>query len=72
MTQDLLDFAKAKMREKGLVLSGDAQASGIGAMTDKRWADFFAMASSELPKDYPKTLDYHSVYTLQFLPTGVK
>jgi NitT/TauT family transport system substrate-binding protein len=72
MTEDLLDYARAKMREKGIVLSGDAKTDGIGAMTDKRWSDFFAMASTELPKDYPKTLDYHSVYTLQFLPTGMK
>ena len=72
MTQDLLDQARAKMRDRGIVLSGDAKTSGIGAMTDARWADFFNMASTQLPKDYPKTLDYHSVYTLQFLPTGVK
>jgi len=72
MTQDLLDQARAKMRDRGIVLSGDAKTGGIGAMTDARWAAFFTMASTELPKDYPKTLDYKSAYTLQFLPTGVK
>ena len=70
MTQDLLDQARAKMRDKGIVLSGDAKAQGIGAMTDARWADFFHVASSQ--GVYPKDLDYRSAYTLQFLPTGVK
>ena len=69
MTQDLLDQARAKMRDKGIVLSGDAKAAGIGAMTDARWADFFGVASSQ--GVYPKDLDYKSAYTLQFLPTGV-
>ena len=44
MTQDVLDQARAKMREKGIVLSGDAASQGIGAMTDARWADFFQIA----------------------------
>jgi NitT/TauT family transport system substrate-binding protein len=70
MTQDVLDQARAKMRDKGLVLSGDASAQGIGAMTDARWADFFQMASSQ--GVYPKTMDYKAAYTLQFLPTGAK
>ena len=68
MTQDVLDQARAKIREKGLVLSGDAKTQGIGAMTDARWAAFFNMASSQ--SVYPRTLDYKSAYTLQFLPTG--
>jgi NitT/TauT family transport system substrate-binding protein len=72
MTQDLLDFARAKMREKQIVLGGDAKTQGIGAMTDQRWGDFITMATTQLPKDYPKTVDYHSVYTLQFLPTAAK
>ena len=72
MTQDLLDQARAKMRDRGIVLSGDAKTQGIGAMTDARWAQFFDMASSQLPNDYPKSLNYKSAYTLQFLPTGVK
>lgn len=70
MTQDVLDQAREKMREKGIVLSGDAKTSGIGAMTDARWDAFFQMASSQ--GLYPKDLDYRHAYTLQFLPTGVK
>jgi NitT/TauT family transport system substrate-binding protein len=70
MTPDLLAYARAKMREKGIVASGDAASQGIGAMTDARWARFFAVASSQ--GVYPKDLDYRSAYTLRFLPTGVK
>ncbi len=70
MTQDLLDQARAKMRDRGIVLSGDAKTGGIGAMTDARWAQFYAMASSQ--GVYPKGLDYKAAYTLRFLPTGVK
>jgi NitT/TauT family transport system substrate-binding protein len=70
MTEDVLDQARAKMRDKGIVLSGDATTQGIGAMTDARWASFFQMASSQ--GLYPKDLDYKRAYTLRFLPTGVK
>ncbi len=70
MTQDVLDQARARMRDKGIVLSGDATTQGIGAMTDARWTTFFGVASSQ--GVYPKSLDYKSAYTLQFLPTGVK
>ena len=70
MTQDLLDQARAKMRDRGIVLSGDAKTQGIGAMTDARWAQFYAMASSQ--GVYPKGLNYKAAYTLQFLPTVVK
>jgi NitT/TauT family transport system substrate-binding protein len=70
MSQDVLDQARAKMREKGIVLSGDATTQGVGAMTDARWASFFQVASSQ--NVYPKDMDYKRAYTLQFLPTGVK
>jgi NitT/TauT family transport system substrate-binding protein len=72
MTPDLLAFARAKMREKGIVLSGDAASQGIGAMTDARWAAFYDVISRQDPADFPKSLDYRRAYTLQFLPTGVK
>jgi NitT/TauT family transport system substrate-binding protein len=70
MTQDVLDQARAKMRDRGIVLSGTAETKGIGNMSDARWEDFFNMAASQ--GVYPKTLDYKQAYTLQFLPTGVK
>jgi NitT/TauT family transport system substrate-binding protein len=65
MAQDVLDHAREKIRAYGLVDGGDAKTLGLGAMTDARWAEFFAMASSQ--KVYPATMDYKSAYTLQFL-----
>ena len=60
MTQDLLAQARAKMRAYGIVGSG-----AIGAMTDARWKRFFDIASAQ--GVYPKTLDYKTAYTLQFV-----
>lgn len=65
MTQALLDQARAKMKAYGLVESGDATTLGVGAMTDARWAEFFAVASSQ--GVYPKDLDVKSAYSLAFL-----
>jgi NitT/TauT family transport system substrate-binding protein len=65
MTQDVLDQARVKMRQKGLVDGGDAKTQGIGAMNDARWADVFQFASTA--GIYPKTTNYKAGYTLQFL-----
>lgn len=60
----LFKFKLAQMKARGLVDGGDAQTLGVGAMTDKRWADFFdVMATSGV---YPKTMDVKAAYTLQF------
>lgn len=63
MTQDLLDQARAKLRERGIVDGGDKAA--MGKMTDARWAEFFGVASAQ--GVYPKDLDYKKAYTLQFV-----
>ena len=41
MTDELLAYSVAKMKEYGIVDSGDAVRDGIGAMTDERVASFF-------------------------------
>ena len=69
MTDALLAYGIAKIKEYGIVDSGDAKRSGIGAMTDARWRDFFnTMASAGV---YPKDLDFHKAYTLQFVDKKV-
>ncbi|MDI1364528.1 MAG: ABC transporter substrate-binding protein [bacterium] len=70
MTQDVLDQARDKMRAFGIVSAQGpkGQGAGIGAMTDARWAEFFAVAADQ--GVYPKDLDYKSAYTLQFVPNG--
>jgi NitT/TauT family transport system substrate-binding protein len=65
MTDALLAYGIAKIKEYGIVDSGDAKTHGIGAMTDARWRDFFdTMASAGV---YPKDLDFRKAYTLQFV-----
>jgi NitT/TauT family transport system substrate-binding protein len=67
-TDDLLAYAIAKMKEYGIVDSGDAQRLGIGAMTDARWRGFFeVMAQQGL---YPKDMDYKKAYTARFVDQG--
>ena len=41
MSQELIDYSIAKMKEFGIVDSGDTLKDGIGAMTDARMASFF-------------------------------
>ena len=66
MTQDLLDQAREKLRQYEIVEGGDARTQGIGVMTDARWKAFFDVASGQ--GVYPKTMDYKTAYTLDFLP----
>ncbi len=71
MTEDVLAQARDKMRLHGIVDSGDAARLGPGAMSDRRWADFFAIAAAQ--GVYPRTLDFRRAYTLQFVqPAGAK
>jgi NitT/TauT family transport system substrate-binding protein len=65
MTKDVLDQARAKMRQYGLVTSGDAARGGIGTMTDAQWKTFFDMATGL--GVYPKSLDYRAAYTTAFI-----
>lgn len=68
MSDDLIAQAIEKMTSYGVALSGDAEASGLGAMTDARWQEFFdAMASENL---YTDSLPYRDAYTLQFVNKG--
>ena len=69
MTDALLAYGRAVMREHGIVDSGDALRLGIGAMTDARWTDFYQVTSSL--GMYPKGIDYRRAYTLRFVDHGV-
>jgi NitT/TauT family transport system substrate-binding protein len=65
MTQELLDYSIAKMRQYGIVDSGDALTLGIGAMTDARVQDFYdKMSRAGVVKP---GIDYKRGYTLQFV-----
>ena len=62
MRQDVLDQARAKLKSYGIVAPAGV---AIGSMSDQRWEDFYKVAASQ--GVYPKDLDYHAAYTLQFL-----
>ena len=62
-------YSIAKMKEYGIVDSGDTIKLGIGAMTDARMKSFFdKMARAGVVK---AGLDYKKSYTLQFVNKGV-
>jgi NitT/TauT family transport system substrate-binding protein len=64
MTDELLAFSVAKMKEYGIVDSGDALTMGIGAMTEARMASFFdKMVRAGAIKP---TIDFRRSYSLQF------
>jgi NitT/TauT family transport system substrate-binding protein len=69
MTDELLTYSRAKMKEYGIVDSGDTTSLGIGAMTDARMKDFFdKMVKAGL---FKADLDYRKAYTLRFVNKGV-
>jgi NitT/TauT family transport system substrate-binding protein len=65
MTDGQIAFSLEKMRERGIVDSGDARTMGVGAMTDARMKSFFdKMAKAGV---VPADLDYRKGYTLRFI-----
>jgi NitT/TauT family transport system substrate-binding protein len=68
MNDALIAYGIAKIKEYGIVDSGDAKKDGIGAMTDERWKDFFdTMVKAGL---YPVDTDYKKAFTLKFVDKG--
>jgi len=69
MSDALLAYSVGKMKQYGIVDSGDALTLGIGAMTDGRIKDFFdKMVRAGVVKP---DLDYRRSYTLQFVDKKV-
>ena len=65
MTDALLAYGRGKMIEYGIADSGEATGTGIGAMSNARWNEFFQMMVAE--GLYPKEMDVTEAYTLQFV-----
>ena len=69
MTDEQIVFSITKMKEYGIVDSGDTLKLGIGAMTDDRWSEFYnTMVKAGVVK---AGLDYKKAYTAQFVNKGV-
>ncbi len=65
MTQERIDYAITEMNRNGIVLSGDAERLGIGAMTDARWEHFYnGMRDAGV---YPAGMDFRRAYDLRFV-----
>jgi NitT/TauT family transport system substrate-binding protein len=65
MTDALLAYGRAKLKDYGIVESGDAATSGIGAMSEARWARFVdTMAGQGL---YPRDMDWRRAFTTDFV-----
>ncbi len=69
MTDDLLAHAIQTLKAHGVVDSGDTETLGLGAMTDERWQAFYDTMSAA--GVFPKGLDVHKAYTLEFVNGGV-
>jgi NitT/TauT family transport system substrate-binding protein len=69
MTDELLAYSVARMKEYGIVDSGEALHDGIGAMNDARMASFFdKMVRAHVVRS---DIDYRKAYTLRFINKGV-
>ena len=68
-TDDRIEYAIEVMKERGIVMSGDALQGGIGAMTDARWQGFYqSMVDVGV---LPGGLDVARAYTLEFVNKGI-
>jgi NitT/TauT family transport system substrate-binding protein len=69
MSDALIAYSIARMKEYGIVDSGDALRDGIGAMSDTRMANFFdKMVRAHVVRP---EIDYRKSYTLRFINKGV-
>lgn len=69
MDDEKMDYAVDVMNKNGIILSGDANTLGIGAMSDARWKRFYeTMAGVDV---FPKGLDITKAYTLDFVNKGI-
>ncbi|MFB8791269.1 MAG: ABC transporter substrate-binding protein [Potamolinea sp.] len=68
MKDEILTYGLQKLKEYGIVISGDAEKLGIGAMTEERWKSFFeTMAKQGV---FKKDTDYKQAFTLKFVNKG--
>ena len=69
MTDEAIAYAIEKMKEVGIVDSGDAETMGIGVMTDAKVKDFFdkMVTAGVVSKD----IDYTKAFTTAFVGKGV-
>jgi NitT/TauT family transport system substrate-binding protein len=68
MTDEQITYGIKKLKEYGIILSGEAETQGIGAMTDARWKLLFAsMVNTRLSGP---NVNYKDAFTLEFVNKG--
>lgn len=69
MSDQQIAFGIDKLKEYGIIVSGDAEKMGIGAMTQERWKAFYdSMTQAEV---FKPGLNYEDAFTLKFVNKGV-
>lgn len=69
MTQDKIDYAIGKLKDNGIVVSGEAEALGIGVLSEEKVKDFFEkmVTAGVINAD----LDYQSAFNTEFTGKAV-
>jgi len=68
MTDAQIAYGIQKLKDYGVVNSGDARNLGIGAMTDDRWEEFFKATAAV--GVFQSDTNYKNAYTLKFVNKG--
>lgn len=69
MSDQQLAYGLSKLKEYGIIVSGDAEKMGIGAMTEERWKAFYdSMTQAGV---FKPSLKYADAFTLKFVNKGV-
>jgi NitT/TauT family transport system substrate-binding protein len=69
MSEEQIAFGVEKLKQYGIVVSGDAETGGIGCMSDATWSDFYGkMVEAGV---YRAGIDLFKAYTTQFTCKGV-
>ena len=69
MTDEQIAYSIAKMKEYGILISGEAETKGIGCMTDERWKTYY----DEMVKVglYEAGIDVTQAYTTELVCQGL-
>jgi NitT/TauT family transport system substrate-binding protein len=70
MTDEQIAYGIENLKKYGIIISGDAETKGIGAMSEDRWKSFFDTMSQQ--GVFKKDTDYKQAFTLQFINKGTE
>jgi NitT/TauT family transport system substrate-binding protein len=70
MTDELINYSIQQLKARGILVSGEAEKQGIGAMTDARWKTLFDdMVKAGV---YNANTNYREAYSLKFVNKGTE